>query len=53
MKVKKESIDRNSRLETLKTPEIFVQKENGAQLLSVILKGKYPEWGDVDGTISR
>ncbi|MGC8775974.1 MAG: hypothetical protein ACP5QN_01520 [Minisyncoccia bacterium] len=38
--------------EVLKTPEISVSEEPGAQLLSFILKAKNPEWGDIDNPLA-
>lgn len=38
--------------EIMQTPEISVQEERGAQLLSFILKAKNPEWGNVDNLLA-
>lgn len=37
---------KDSDFEVLKTPEISICEEREAQLLSFILKAKYPEWGN-------
>ncbi|PIS32071.1 hypothetical protein COT40_02035, partial [Candidatus Peregrinibacteria bacterium CG08_land_8_20_14_0_20_41_10] len=36
----------------LETPEIVVQDEQGAQLLSLALKAKNPEWGSSDNPLA-
>jgi hypothetical protein len=43
---------KESDFEVLKTPEISIREERGAQLLSFILKAKNPEWGDSDTPLS-
>lgn len=40
-------------LEVMKTPEISVNEEPGAQLLSFILKGANPEWGENKSQFAR
>jgi hypothetical protein len=39
--------------EVLKTPEIVVQDEEGAQLLSLILKAKNPKWGETKTSLAK
>lgn len=45
-------IEQQAKPEVLKTPEILLQEENGAQLLSLLLKANNTEWGSCDGSIS-
>lgn len=39
--------------EVLKTPEILIQKEYGAQLFSLILKAQDPQWGETETPLAR
>lgn len=39
--------------EIMKTPEIVVQNEKGAQLLSLILKAQKPEWGETETPLAK
>ncbi|HRY36935.1 MAG TPA: hypothetical protein P5230_03620 [Candidatus Magasanikbacteria bacterium] len=48
-----QKIESQTSPEVLKTPEILIQEENGAQLLSAILKAKNPEWGNSDSPVSE
>ena len=34
--------------EIMKIPEIVVQEERGAQLLSLLLKAENPQWGEIE-----
>jgi hypothetical protein len=44
--------EKETNFEVLKTPEISVNEEPNAQLLSFILKAKNPEWGTDDTALS-
>jgi hypothetical protein len=48
-----EPVKQESELEVMKTPEISVESEEGAQLLSIILKAENPEWGESTNKISE
>ena len=48
MEKPKELEKKETTFEVMKTPEISIHEEKGAQLLSVILKAKNPEWGTDD-----
>ncbi|MFA4871970.1 MAG: hypothetical protein WC610_02845 [Patescibacteria group bacterium] len=39
--------------EIMKTPEIIIQEERGAQLLSLLLKAENPEWGETETPIAQ
>jgi len=39
--------------ETMKTPDIFVQEERGAQLFSLLLKAENPEWGETETPLAK
>ncbi len=41
------------RAEIMNVPEIIVQPEKGTQLLSIILKGHNPEWGNCDSESAK
>jgi hypothetical protein len=53
MEKPEQEIEQRTKPEVLKTPEISVQEENGAQLLSLILKAKNPEWGNSGSPLSE
>jgi len=40
-------------LEVLKTPEIVVQNEEGAHILSLILEAKDPKWSNADNPLAK
>lgn len=44
--------EKEADFEVLKTPNISVNEEQSAQLLSFILKAKNPEWGDIDNPLA-
>lgn len=39
--------------EVIKTPEIVVQEERGAQLFSLLLKAENPEWGETETPLAK
>lgn len=39
--------------EIMKTPEIVVQEEKGAQLFSLLLKAENPEWGETETPLAQ
>jgi hypothetical protein len=39
--------------EVMKTPEIAIQEERGAQLFSLLLKAENPEWGETETPLAR
>lgn len=39
--------------EVMKTPEIVIQEERGAQLFSLLLKAKSPEWGETETLLAK
>jgi len=39
--------------EVMKTPEIVVQEERGAQLFSLLLKAENPEWGETETPLAK
>lgn len=48
-----EIVKQKNNFEILKTPEIIIQDEEGAQLLSLILKAKDSKWGDADSPLAK
>jgi hypothetical protein len=45
--------NQESGFEVMKTPEIVVQEERGAQLLSLLLKAENPEWGETETPLAE
>ena len=39
--------------EVMKTPEIVVQEERGAQLFSLLLKAENSEWGETETLLAK
>jgi hypothetical protein len=39
--------------EVMKTPEIVIQEERGAQLFSLLLKAENPEWGETETPLAK
>ncbi|MBI4599059.1 hypothetical protein HY734_02580 [Candidatus Uhrbacteria bacterium] len=39
--------------EVMKTPDIVIQEERGAQLFSLLLKAQNPEWGETETPLAR
>jgi len=39
--------------EVMQTPEIVIQEEKGAQLLSLLLKAENPEWGETETSLAK
>ncbi len=48
MEKPKEPEKKEAPFEVMKTPEIVIQEEKGAQLFSLLLKAENPEWGETD-----
>ncbi len=46
-------VEEEKRVETMNVPEIVVQPEKGTHLLSIILKGHNPEWGNCDSELAK
>ena len=44
---------REHSFEVMKTPEIVVQEEKGAQLFSLLLKAENPEWGETETPLAQ
>lgn len=42
-----------TRPEVLKTPEIVIQEEKGAQLFSLLLKAENPKWGETETPLAK
>lgn len=51
--LEKEREEKGEIAETMKVPEIVVQPEKGRQLLSIILKGHNPDWGNSDSELAK
>lgn len=51
-KIEKE-MEEEKTVETMNVPEIVVQPEKGTYLLSIILKGNNPEWGNRDSELAK
>ncbi len=46
-------VEKEKKVETMNVPEIVVQPEKGTYLLSIILKGHNPEWGNCDSELAK
>jgi hypothetical protein len=46
-------IYQNYKFEVIKTPEIIVREEKGAQLLSLLLKAENSEWGETETSLAK
>lgn len=53
MKKPKEPEKREATFEVMKTPEIVIQEERGAQLFSLLLKAENPEWGETETPLAK
>lgn len=53
MEKSKEPEEKKTIFEVMKTPEIVVQEEMGAQLFSLLLKAENPEWGETETTLAK
>lgn len=53
MKKQKELEKKETGFEVMKTPEIVVQEERGAQLFSLLLKAENPEWGETETLLAK
>ncbi len=53
MEKPKEPEKKETGFEVMKTPEIVVQEERGAQLFSLLLKAENPEWGETETPLAK
>ncbi|MCK6462629.1 MAG: hypothetical protein L6Q29_02310 [Candidatus Pacebacteria bacterium] len=53
MEKPKEPEKKEHGFEVMKTPEIVVQEERGAQLFSLLLKAENPEWGETETPLAK
>jgi hypothetical protein len=53
MEKPKKSEKKETTFEVMQTPEIVIQEEKGAQLLSVLLKAENPEWGETETSLAK
>lgn len=53
MEKTKEAEKKETGFEVMKTPEIVVQEEKGAQLFSLLLKVENPEWGETETPLAK
>jgi hypothetical protein len=53
MEKPKEPEKKEATFEVMKTPEIVIQEERGAQLFSLLLKAENPEWGETETPLAR
>lgn len=53
MEKSKEPEIKETGFEIMKTPEIVVQEEKGAQLFSLLLKAENPEWGETETPLAK
>ena len=53
MEKPKEAEKNKTGFEVMKTPEIVVQEERGAQLFSLLLKAENPEWGETETPLAK
>jgi len=53
MEKQKESERKEIDSEVMKTPEIVIQEEKGAQLFSIFLKAENPEWGETETSLAK
>ena len=49
----KKGAEEEKRVEIMNAPEIVVQSEKGTHLLSIMLKGYNPEWGNCDSELAK
>jgi len=49
----KKGMEEGKSVETMNVPEIIIQPEKGTHLLSIILKGHNPEWGNCDPELTK
>lgn len=50
---KPEELEKEAPFEVMKTPEIVIQEEKGAQLFSLLLKIENPEWGETETQLAK
>ncbi len=48
-----ENSEKEPNFESMKTPDIVVEEEHGAQLFSLILKAQNPEWGETEHPLAK
>lgn len=48
-----QKIEQYTNPEVLKTPEIVIQEERGAQLFSILLKAENQEWGETETSLAK
>jgi len=53
MEKPKEAEKKETGFEVMKTPEIVVQEERGAQLFSLLLKAENPKWGETETPLAK
>ena len=53
MEKPKELKKKEATFEVMQTPEIVIQEEKGAQLLSLLLKAENPEWGETETPLAK
>ncbi|MCF7795875.1 hypothetical protein K9M42_02175 [Patescibacteria group bacterium] len=53
MKKTKELEKKEAGFEIMKTPEVIIQEEKGAQLFSLLLKAENPEWGELETPLAK
>ncbi len=53
MEKPKEAEKKEAIFEVMKTPEIVIQEEKGAQLFSLLLKAENPEWGETETSLAK
>jgi len=53
MEKPKEPEKKEATFEVMQTPEIVIQEEKGAQLLSLLLKAENPEWGETETPLAK
>ncbi|MEK7507453.1 MAG: hypothetical protein AAB585_02900 [Patescibacteria group bacterium] len=53
MEKPKELEKKETTFEVMKTPEIVIQEEKGAQLFSLLLKAENPEWGETETPLAK
>lgn len=53
MEKPKEQEKKEATFEVMKTPEIVVQEERGAQLFSLLLKAENPAWGETETPLAK
>ena len=53
MEKPKEPEKKEVAFEVMRTPEIVIQEERGAQLFSLLLKAENPEWGETETPLAK